>query len=196
MINPKHIDMKAQLNRERIIELRTTYPEMTLSAIGNEVSLTRERVRQILVKAKLPTSSLNGHTTKSKPIKPCKQCGSTNKQLTNRHSTYCSIKCFKIGLVNARKQKRDNNPYHWTTYQCAYCGNDKTIKTTRYKIQKRKYQNQYCSRSCNIIAQWADANSLMSNRTNLRAKRLIDLDSNIGYNNNKVIKDNYGKNIL
>ena len=60
-----------QANKERIIQLRITHPEMTLKAIGDEVALTKERVRQILVKEGLPTISIGQVTTRSKPIIPC-----------------------------------------------------------------------------------------------------------------------------
>ena len=155
---------QGKYNRNKIIELRTMHPEMTLREIGNEVSLTKERVRQILVKEELTTLSIRGHTTKPKLIKSCKQCGSTNKRFKDKHSTYCSVECLKIGLANEWAQWRTKHPDSWTTFSCAHCGKDKTVRTTYYKKQQRVYQNQYCSRHCNMFAQWADADSSMSNR--------------------------------
>jgi len=139
----------SKYNRERIVELRQLHPEMTLKEIGNEVSLTKERVRQILVKEKLTTLSIGGHTTKPKLIKSCKQCGSMDKQFKTRHSRYCSTECI--------------------------------VRTTYYQRQKRTYQSQYCSSYCNMASQWADVNSLMSNRKYKPRTRntIVDLTDNI-----------------
>ena len=42
-------------NRKRVVTLRTTYPDWTLQKIGDNVGLTKERVRQLLVQEGLPT---------------------------------------------------------------------------------------------------------------------------------------------
>ena len=171
----------SKYNRERIVELRQLHPEMTLKEIGNEVSLTKERVRQILVKEKLTTLSIGGHTTKPKFIKSCKQCGSMDKQFKTRHSRYCSTECMKIGITKSWVGWRARHPDRWTTFQCAHCGKDKTVRTTYYQRQKRTYQSQYCSSYCNMASQWADVNSLMSNRKYKPRTRntMVDLTDNI-----------------
>ena len=155
---------RSKYNKAKIIELRTTHPKMTLEAIGNEVFLTKERVRQILAKEGLPTLSLGRVTTKPKPIQPCKQCGSMDKRFKAKHSRYCSTECMTIGIATSWVGWRERHPDRWTTYQCAYCSNDKTVRTTYYQRQKRMYQSQYCSSYCNMAAQWADEDSNMSNR--------------------------------
>ena len=154
----------AQSNKERIIELRTIHPEMTLEAIGVEVALTKERVRQILAKEGLPTLSTGRTTTRSKPIKPCPQCGSFDKNFKTKHSLYCGNVCRQKGKKEAWIRWRNNHPERWTTFQCDYCGKEKTLRTSQYKRNSEVHKNMYCSRSCNITAQWANANSKMSNR--------------------------------
>lgn len=172
---------QGKYNKAKVIELRTTHPKMTLEAIGNEVFLTKERVRQILAKEGLPTLSAGRVTTKPKPAQPCKQCGSIDKQFKAKHAMYCSTECLKIGIAKEWVQWRYNHQDSWTTYQCAHCGKDKTVRTTYYKRQKRTYQNQYCSPYCNMASQWADTNSSMSNRKYKprTSNMIIDLDRNI-----------------
>ena len=42
-------------NRAIVASLRNTHPEWTLQQIADEVGISRERVRQLLVKLGLPT---------------------------------------------------------------------------------------------------------------------------------------------
>ena len=156
---------QSKRNREQIIELRTQHPEMTLEAIGNLVSLTKERVRQILIKEGLTTLSTGHATTAARPAQPCKQCGNIDKQFKAKHAIYCSTECKMQGFAKTWVRWREKHPDRWTTYQCAHCGKDKTVRTTYYKRQQKKYQNQYCSPYCNMASQWADKESNMSNRT-------------------------------
>ena len=45
-------------NRILIAELRETHPDWTLTRIATEVGVTKERVRQLLVKQGLPTRGI------------------------------------------------------------------------------------------------------------------------------------------
>lgn len=155
-------------NRDRIIELRTKHPEMTLEELGNAVSLSKERVRQILVKAELPTISSKmspAFTTKAKPIQPCLICGNTNKQRADKHAKYCSNECVSKARTEYWKQFHLENPDRRTTYACVYCGKTKTIRTGIYERQVREYEKLYCSHHCSLKAQWADKNSTMRNQS-------------------------------
>ena len=152
----------AQSNKERIIELRTIHPEMTLEAIGQQVSLTKERVRQVLVKAELPTLSTGQLTTKPKPIEPCAQCGNLERIFSTKHAIFCSPKCLSIGKQQQWIKWRKNNPDRRTTFNCTYCGKSKTMRTTLYKRQVKFHKNVFCSHSCSLLFQWNDKNSLLS----------------------------------
>lgn len=152
----------AEANKERIIELRTTHPEMTLEAIGQQVSLTKERVRQVLVKAELTTLSTGRMTTKMKPIEPCVQCGSFEKIFVTKHSIFCSPTCRRVAAQDRWQQWHKDNPDRSTTYACTYCGKLKTIRTTLYERQVKHHKNLFCSHACSLSAQWNDKNSALS----------------------------------
>lgn len=154
----------AASNRERIRELRQLYPKMTLLAIGNELGISKERVRQILVEENLPTVSVGQSTTKAKEIQPCIECGNLNKEFNYKHSTYCSQECVNKVRNRYWEQFHKDNPNRRTTFQCSYCGKDKTIRTTLYKQQLDRFKNLYCSHSCSTKAQWDDENSAMRKR--------------------------------
>jgi len=59
-------------SRTKVVELRTHHPHMTLIEIGEEVGVTRERVRQILVSENLETRSTARIPI---PMPPCRRCG-------------------------------------------------------------------------------------------------------------------------
>jgi len=50
------------LNRELVATLRRTHPDWTLLRIATEVGLTKERVRQLLVKLGLPTRGVKNRS--------------------------------------------------------------------------------------------------------------------------------------
>ena len=172
---------RAERNKEIVKFLRTTYPNMTLEAIGEEVSLTKERVRQILAKAELPTVSNGRATTKARPLEPCRMCGTPNKQRVTKHAKYCSKECQKRGITERAKQWRKDHPEKWTTYQCDYCGIDVTIRTFLYARQSKTYKKHFCSHYCNMKNQWGDKNSSMRNRkprTNQQLRLALDFKDN------------------
>jgi len=49
-------------NRERIAKLKEVHPDWTLLRIATEVNLTKERVRQLLVKLGLPTRGVRNRS--------------------------------------------------------------------------------------------------------------------------------------
>ena len=60
MANPR--TGKIGPNRERIAKLRKVHPDWTLVRIATEVDLTKERVRQLLVKQGLPTRGVRNRS--------------------------------------------------------------------------------------------------------------------------------------
>jgi hypothetical protein len=169
---------RGRYNRERILELRQEHPEMTLEAIGQQVSLSKERVRQVLVKAEMTTLSTGRVSTKRKPIQPCTQCGSLEKTFITKHSMFCSPKCLYIAQQYNWKQWHNDNPDRNTTYTCTYCGKLKTIRTTLYKRQVKQHKNLFCSHACSLSAQWKDKNSALSiSRQNNTKPDGLDLTS-------------------
>ena len=52
-------------NRLKVASLRNNHPEWTLQQIADEVGISRERVRQLLVKLGLPTKSCLLYTSPS-----------------------------------------------------------------------------------------------------------------------------------
>jgi len=155
---------RSRHNQERIIELRQAHPEMTLEAIGQQVALSKERVRQVLVQAEMPTLSTGQKTTKPKPIQPCIQCGSLEKTFITKHSMFCSPTCKHIANQYNWKQWHKDNPDRSTTYICTYCGESKTIRTTLYERQVKHHKNLFCSHACALSSQWNDKNSALSIR--------------------------------
>ena len=163
----------AEANKEHIIALRTAYPEMTLEAIGQQVSLTKERVRQVLVKAELTTLSTGRMTTKIKPMEPCAQCGSLEKTFVTKHSIFCSPTCRRVGAQDRWQQWWKDNPDRMTTFDCTYCGQSKTMRTALYERQVKVNKNLFCSHPCSISSQWRDKNSALS----IRRQEHVQLDA-------------------
>ena len=61
---------EAMTTRERVAALRVADPKLTLQSIGDQVGVTRERVRQLLNEANLPTRAV-----RELKSYPCKYCG-------------------------------------------------------------------------------------------------------------------------
>lgn len=169
-------------NKEQVTELRKAYPEMTLESIGQRVSLTKERVRQILVEAELPTLSKGRITTKIKASEPCEYCGNLEKTFKKKHSKFCSRRCMTLAREHQWTQWRKDHPDRQTTYNCEYCGKAKTIRTTLYKRQDL-IGKHFCSHACAIAGQWADKESNMNHRKP-RQKYDVQLELGIDSTNN------------
>lgn len=120
-------EYKQSSKRLAVIELRKNFPELTLREIGEEVDLTRERVRQILTDANLNTKSL---ARISSQLTLCATC---NKILHNKRK-FCNKKC--------------QFPNGQTTFQCATCGTSKIVMTSVYKARMQRNSTIHCSRTC------------------------------------------------
>lgn len=111
-------------NKDVIIRLRKNNPFMSMASIGREVGKSREWVRIVLVNAGLATKAENRVYT-------CIVCG---KNRNRANLAYCSKNC--------------QYPHGRTIFECAYCGKEKSIYSSSYKIRIKNNKKQYCSRVC------------------------------------------------
>jgi hypothetical protein len=134
--------MDRVVNKQSVFTLREEHPDWTLDAIGKEVGVTRERVRQILKKKGMPTKS-------TRIPKVCSVCGIRVE--TSRK--FCSSEC----------RKKNSS----ITFKCSFCNVDVTWAKSVFNAQKRRgYKNIHCSRECSIRHVWKirhDEMDLISN---------------------------------
>ena len=122
--------MDRVVNKQRVFALREEHPDWTLDAIGQEVGVTRERVRQILKKGGMPTKA-------KRTPRLCSVC----KIRVETSRKFCSSEC----------RKKNSS----ITFQCSFCGIDVTWARSVYNAQKRRgYKNIHCSRECSIRHIW------------------------------------------
>jgi len=122
--------MDKVVNKQKIFTFREEHPEWTLDAIGKEVGVTRERVRQILKKRGLPT----------KARKTSKLCAVCSIRVAYSRK-FCSPEC-----------RRKNSSI---TFKCSFCNVDVTWSKAIFNAQKRRgYKNIHCSRECSIRHIW------------------------------------------
>ena len=104
------------------IQIRRDNPCATLQQIGDRLGISRERVRQVLVAASLPT-----HHYKQKHQVACLQCGRTTT-----HRRYCSMKC------------RYEYTHIWL--ECPQC--HKMFRRPQTGLIHHPTEQNYCSRQC------------------------------------------------
>ena len=115
-------------SRDRVIALRKHNPDMTLIEIGNEIGITRERVRQILVSEQLETRSTSQIP---RPMPLCKRCGIS---VPYRRRTFCSAIC--------------QHPAGRVVVNCRYCGKEISLMASIYKSRSDRSKYIHCSRTC------------------------------------------------
>ena len=119
-------------NRDLVMSLRQLNPSMPAIRIAEALNISRERVRQLLNEAGLPTYF-------RKQYGLCELCGGA---MPPTRKFYCSTPC-------RTKAKR-------VTFQCDYCGRDKVLILAAYNAQKRRgYKHMYCSVQCRNWGKWA-----------------------------------------
>jgi len=146
---------QAQFNRsrKRICFIRHHHPEMTLQQIGDLVSLTRERVRQILVSENLETRSTKQIESINRPNYFCRVCKNEIINNTKSKRFYCDV-CIHNGAGKIDKGLRRRRVLR-IDVPCDYCQILVTILETAYK-RRQQYKNFYCSRSCRSKNLWAN----------------------------------------
>lgn len=116
-------------NFHRVTEIRQSNPCATLEEIGTQIAVSRERVRQILAKAQMPTR----HYV-SRQLYECLNCG---KATTNRR--FCSSKCAY--------------EYNHPLVMCDYCGKlFRRLRALLCRPPSRSSNHYFCSRSC--LGKW------------------------------------------
>ena len=119
-------------NRDKVFELREMDPRLPAVRIAERLSITRERVRQILKEMGLPT-----HIPKY--YGACERCG---EDIPQNRRIYCSAHCRYEAIR--------------TTFKCTFCGNSKTVRRSAYDAQLRRgYKYMYCSVQCRNRGNWA-----------------------------------------
>ena len=114
--------------RERIIDYRKNHPYMTLEAIGTNVGVTKERVRQILHSENLETRSVPRIPD---PMPGCRACG---KPVNYRRRIFCSSECqFPLGKTHTN---------------CHHCNTEITLMTSVYNSRMRRAKFIHFSRPC------------------------------------------------
>ncbi len=122
-----NITRKGQATRDAIVALREENPCMKATDMAIRLGVSRERIRQLLVKLDLQTSFIA-------TIRYCEQCEGPIPS-NPRRSKYCSRKCY-------------SDSRH-SMYVCDDCG-----KLFRRRIslvithEARGYQYKFCDRRC------------------------------------------------
>ena len=148
--------MMPSIAARRAIVLRAEHPDWILQHIGDEVGLSRERVRQILKGAGLSSAKAQGYRELADAIAvprarrqprqmqsiPCDNCGKPRNiypyQLISREHHFCSPSCYRVWQrANTRRK----------TANCAFCGKLRRLNGAQYATA-RKGHNIFCDRAC------------------------------------------------
>ncbi len=139
-------------NYYRVVKLRQENPSMTLTKIAYIVGISRERVRQLLVDASLPTQI-------PKQTFQCPMCGKQVRKLIR--SGFCSLKCQAASRM--------------MTLICDYCGNTFTRPDYKavYNTTLKGYKGHFfCSREC--FGQWVGQFLYKARKRNKKEKAVAD----------------------
>lgn len=113
--------------RNKVIVLRKSHPEFTLSDIAAILDITKQRVSQILISENLPR-----HSTKYKSkFQSCKVCG---RATVNK---FCSNECRDVGL-NA-------------IVFCDFCKKSLKVSKKHYAYGMKMRKHYFCSNECRFL---------------------------------------------
>ena len=130
--------------RSAIMQLRLDNPTMTLEEIGQQVGLTRERIRQILRNNNVPTRA----TSKF----PQRKCANCQKPMTTDQGYVIHVRASSPTKSYCNTQCREAKLYDY--YPCDYCGKLVWKRKKEYKHLKTLSQTFHCSHSCSHLHQW------------------------------------------
>lgn len=131
-------------NAVLVIGLRKKYPCWTLQKIATKVNLSRERVRQILVREKLSTRA-------QKQSLHCRYCGA---EITYKNAYAARIKKNFVDLCSKCHRKYEL----LTMLECEECKVHFLRRTSLvvYMFGVRNYQHVWCSKHCQGV--WVGKN--------------------------------------
>lgn len=116
-------------NMQRVALIRKNYPDTKAIRISEELGISRERVRQLLVELDLPTSF------EIEPMPNCKHCGVQLLYRLKEQSTGLCKDCFMAS-------KR-------IVVVCFQCRQSFILRKTDYDMRKRRgYQHTFCGQRC------------------------------------------------
>lgn len=136
-------------SHEAVVALRAAFPDATLAALGKKVGLARERVRQILKRAGLKTSTHKKHY--------CRWCGKPMK--SGRQS--CSEKCRAARAAHRYQSLR-------ITVLCETCGKgtQRRRRHVTHAETQRGYQHTWCNKVCQ--GKWLGTNHGQARQTHCK----------------------------
>jgi hypothetical protein len=131
---PSDVGLNPETNRQKVVRLRKTNPCLTTTSIGNEVGISRERVRQILKSSGLQTRKYYKRYV-------CNNCGEKIIPSAEYNSKlFCSREC--------------HDAFYEFSVECAMCGKLFTI-TNQYINRRLQPSSRYngldkifCSKLC------------------------------------------------
>lgn len=126
--------MKPEVRKIKIKRMRRNNPCNTLVQIGSRYGVTRERVRQILKEAGLPTKA-EGNLCYNYPNQRfCLNCGKV--RLYSTQPKFCSAKC--------------RTEYTTIDVVCLQCGMLFQLYQSQVILRLRRYKNLFCSHLCSV----------------------------------------------
>lgn len=149
---------------ELVQRIRQTYPASTASEISRILGISRERVRQLLSKAKLLTNF-------RLPNSLCLVCAGE----IPAYQKYCSRIC--------------QYSVHRITIKCAHCEKDFTISKSSYRIRREQNKNLYCSNWCRLHVFRGNVAKPLDWK-DLDRRRLVNIGSSKGFViGNKLLRE-------
>jgi hypothetical protein len=116
---------------QKVLQIREQSPELPAVKIAEMLSLSRERVRQILNEFGLPTKIPRDYGL----------CAYCNGQMSPGQKRFCSAECRSESIK--------------VTFICDYCQQPKKVIRSVYKASiKRGYKHMYCSKDCRNHGKW------------------------------------------
>ena len=126
--------MNPEVLKINIKRMRRNNPCSTLVQIGDKYGVTRERVRQILKEAMLPTRAVGNLCYNISNQHFCLNCG---KVRVHGKAKFCSLECRK----------------EYTTIQiaCTQCGLLIQLFQSSIMVRINKFKNLFCSHRCSAL---------------------------------------------